>query len=116
MPKSGPGTKIVAPAYCGSGGERFSVRPRSVRRQNASPSTIRSAGWFRSTTRFVAGSQNFQQAAYVLQPEDQVGEDGVRYLYAFGTPSGRAGSVYVSRVAEGSVTDLSKYEYWDGAK
>ncbi|KUI36924.1 hypothetical protein AU195_16815 [Mycobacterium sp. IS-1496] len=79
------------------------------------PSTIRSAGWFRSTTRYVPGSQNFQQAAYVLQPEDQVGEDGVRYLYAFGTPSGRAGSAYISRVAEGSVTDLSKYEYWDGS-
>ncbi|WP_185295986.1 DUF4185 domain-containing protein [Mycolicibacterium litorale] len=80
------------------------------------PSTIRSAGWFRSTTRYVPGSQNFQQAAYVLQPEDQVGEDGIRYLYAFGTPSGRAGSAYLSRVAEGSVTDLSKYEYWDGSK
>lgn len=80
------------------------------------PSTIRSAGWFRSTTRYVPGSQNFQQAAYVLQPEDQVGEDGIRYLYAFGTPSGRSGSAYLSRVAEGSVTDLSKYEYWDGSK
>jgi hypothetical protein len=80
------------------------------------PSTIRSAGWFRSTTRYVPGSQNFQQAAYVLQPEHQVGEDGVRYLYSFGTPSGRAGSAYLSRVAEGSVTDLSKYEYWDGKK
>lgn len=78
------------------------------------PSTIRSAGWFRSTTRYVPGNQNFQQAAYVLQPEDQVGEDGIRYLYAFGTPSGRAGSAYLSRVAEDSVTDLSKYEYWNG--
>jgi hypothetical protein len=78
------------------------------------PSTIRSAGWFRSSTPYVAGSQNFQQAAYVLEPEDQVGTDGIRYLYAFGTPSGRQGSAYLSRVAEGSVTDLSQYEYWDG--
>ncbi|ULN45662.1 DUF4185 domain-containing protein [Mycolicibacterium goodii] len=78
------------------------------------PSTIRSAGWFRSSTLYVPGSQNFQQAAYVLQPEDQVGEDGIRYLYAFGTPSGRAGSAYLSRVPEDAVTDLSKYEYWDG--
>ncbi len=78
------------------------------------PSTIRSAGWFRSSTPYVAGSQNFQQAAYVLQPEDQVGADGVRYLYAFGTPSGRQGSAYLSRVAEGDVTDLSQYEYWNG--
>ena len=80
------------------------------------PSTIRSAGWFKSSTRYVAGSQNFQQMAYVLQPEDQIGEDGIRYVYAFGTPSGRAGSAHLSRVAEGSMTDLSQYEYWDGNK
>jgi len=54
--------------------------------------------------------------AYVLQPEDQVAEGDPRYLYAFGTPSGRAGSAYLSRVAEGSATDLSKYEYWDGGR
>lgn len=80
------------------------------------PSTIRSAGWLRSSTAYRAGDQNFQQMAYVLQPEDQVAEGDPRYLYAFGTPSGRAGSAYLSRVAEGSVTDLSKYEYWDGKK
>ncbi|OBB60490.1 hypothetical protein A5757_10245 [Mycobacterium sp. 852013-51886_SCH5428379] len=79
------------------------------------PSTIRSAGWFRSSTPYVAGNQNFQQFAYVLQPEDQVPENGIRYLYAFGTPSGRAGSAYLSRVPEGSITDLSRYEYWNGS-
>ena len=79
------------------------------------PSTIRSAGWFRSSTRYVAGSQNFQQVAYVLQPADQVPDGGTQYLYAFGTPSGRAGSAYLSRVPAGSVTDLSTYEYWDGS-
>ncbi|MET0699159.1 MAG: DUF4185 domain-containing protein [Mycobacterium sp.] len=78
------------------------------------PSTIRSASWFGSSTLYVPGSQNFQQAAYVLQPEDQVGADGVRYLYAFGTPSGRGGSAYLSRVAQDSVTDLTKYQYWNG--
>lgn len=77
-------------------------------------STIRSAGWFRSSTPYVAGSQNFQQAAYVLQPEDQVAPGEDRYLYAFGTPSGRAGSAYLSRVPAEELTDLSKYEYWDG--
>ncbi len=80
------------------------------------PSTIRSAGWLRSSTPYRAGDQNFQQMAYVLQPEDQVAEGDPRYLYAFGTPSGRAGSAYLSRVAEGDVTDLSKYDYWDGNK
>jgi hypothetical protein len=78
------------------------------------PSTIRSSGWFKSSTPYRPGDQNFQQMAYVLQPEDQVAEGDPRYLYAFGTPSGRAGSAYLSRVAEGDVTDLSKYEYWDG--
>ncbi|ANW65584.1 hypothetical protein BCA37_20230 [Mycobacterium sp. djl-10] len=80
------------------------------------PSTIRSAGWMRSSTPYRAGDQNFQQMAYVLQPEDHVAEGEPRYLYAFGTPSGRAGSAYLSRVAEGDVTDLSKYDYWDGNK
>jgi hypothetical protein len=79
-------------------------------------SSIRSAGWFRSSTPYRPGDQNFQQMAYVLQPEDQVAEGDPRYVYAFGTPSGRAGSAYLSRVAEGDITDVSKYEYWDGNK
>jgi hypothetical protein len=78
------------------------------------PSTIRSDSWFGSSTPYVPGSQNFQQAAYVLEPEDQVGDDGVRYLYAFGTPSGRAGAAYLSRVPEGDINDLSQYQYWNG--
>lgn len=78
-------------------------------------STIRSAGWFRSSTPYVAGNQNFQQMAYVLQPEDQVAPGDIRYLYAFGTPAGRAGSAYLSRVPEGAITDLGQYEYWDGS-
>ncbi len=78
-------------------------------------STVRSAGWFRSSTRYRAGDQNFQQMAYVLEPESQVAPGGTRYLYAFGTPAGRAGSAFLSRVPEASVTDLSQYEYWDGS-
>jgi hypothetical protein len=78
-------------------------------------STVRSAGWFRSSTPYRAGDQNFQQAAYVVQPADKVPTGGTQYLYAFGTPSGRAGSAFVSRVAVGSETDLKNYEYWDGS-
>ena len=78
-------------------------------------STVRSAGWFRSSTPYRAGDQNFQQMAYVLQPESQVASTGgVRYVYALGTPAGRAGSAFLSRVPESSITDLSKYDYWDG--
>lgn len=78
-------------------------------------STIRSAGWFRSSTPYRAGDQNFQQMAYVLQPEDKVVEGQPRYVYAFGTPSGRAGSAFLSRVPENALTDLAQYEYWDGS-
>ena len=78
------------------------------------PSTVRSAGWFRSSTRYRAGDQNFQQAAYVLQPESKVEPGGTRYVYAFGTPAGRTGSAFLSRVPEGAMTDLAQYEYWDG--
>ena len=78
------------------------------------PSTVRSAGWFRSSTPYRAGDQNFQQMAYVLQPESKVTPGGPRYVYAFGTPSGRAGSAFLSRVPESAITDLGQYEYWDG--
>ncbi|MEZ5130486.1 MAG: DUF4185 domain-containing protein [Mycobacterium sp.] len=77
-------------------------------------STVRSAGWFRSSTRYRAGDQNFQQMAYVLEPESKVAPGETRYIYAFGTPSGRAGSAFLSRVPEGAITDLSQYDYWDG--
>ena len=53
---------------------------------------------------YVAGNQNFQQGAFV--------RPGDGYVYSFGTPSGRGGSAYVSRVPEGSVQDLTQYEYW----
>jgi hypothetical protein len=79
-------------------------------------STIRSAGWFRSSTRYRAGDQNFQQMAYVLQPESKVAEGEPRYVYAFGTPAGRQGSAFLSRVPEAAVTDLGQYEYWDGER
>ena len=78
------------------------------------PLTVRSAGWFRSSTRYRAGDQNFQQAAYVLQPESKVEPGAARYVYAFGTPAGRTGSAFLSRVPEGAMTDLGQYEYWDG--
>jgi hypothetical protein len=78
------------------------------------PSSVRSAGWFRSSTRYRAGDQNFQQMAYVLQPESKVASGDPRYVYAFGTPAGRAGSAFLSRVPEGAITDLGQYEYWDG--
>ncbi|RZL75332.1 MAG: DUF4185 domain-containing protein [Rhodococcus sp. (in: high G+C Gram-positive bacteria)] len=46
----------------------------------------------------------FQQSAYVL------GQDG-RYLYQFGTPNGRFGDAFVSRVAPDQIENLDAYEY-----
>jgi hypothetical protein len=39
---------------------------------------------------------------------------GERYVYVYGTPSGRHGSAYVARVSESDVTNLQDYEYWSG--
>ena len=46
----------------------------------------------------------FQQSAYVL------GRDG-KYLYQFGTPNGRFGDAFVSRVAPNDIENLDAYEY-----
>ncbi len=77
--------------------------------------TIRPAGYFRSSTNYQAGDQNFQQMAYVVQPVSKVAPGQTQYVYAFGTPAGRAGSAYLSRVPENAVTDLKQYQYWDGS-
>ena len=76
--------------------------------------TVRAAGYFRSTAAYRAGDQNFQQMAYVVQPASKVAPGDTQYVYAFGTPSGRAGSAYLSRVPQNAVTDLKQYQYWDG--
>jgi hypothetical protein len=54
-----------------------------------------------------AGNEKFQMAAF-LKPGP-----GDPYIYSFGTPNGRGGAAFVSRVAPGLVPDLSKYEYWN---
>ena len=104
-----------APGYWTTNYSAISMYNPTTDKWELQPSSVRSAGWFRSSTPYVAGSQNFQQAAYVLQPESKVAPGGTRYVYAFGTPSGRAGSAFLSRVPEGEITDLAQYEYWDGS-
>ncbi|MGU3436387.1 DUF4185 domain-containing protein [Actinomycetes bacterium M1A6_2h] len=74
--------------------------------------------WFSepSTLRFNSGvpipgteqlNARFQQAAFVR------GNDGK--VYQYGTPNGRLGSVFVSRVAPDAMLDLNRYEYFTGA-
>ncbi|MCG5431954.1 DUF4185 domain-containing protein [Mycobacterium sp. MYCO198283] len=80
-------------------GENWGIYPSSVRLAGAD----RVAGG-----RFMPGNENFQQGAF-LKPGP-----GDGYLYSFGTPAGRSGSAYLSRVVPADVANLTKYEYWNG--
>ena len=95
-------TNYSAIAYSDDNGQNWTVAPQ----------TIRAASWLRSSTPFVYGDQNFQQGAFVVPPADS---PDAGYVYSFGTPSGRMGSAYVSRVPQADILDLTKYEYWNGS-
>jgi len=79
-------TNYSAMAYSTDNGENWTIAPQSVR-QN----------W--------GGNANFQQAALV--------RPGDGYVYSYGTPNGRGGAAYISRVAEADILDVSKYEYYN---
>ena len=94
-------TNYAAVAYSDDNGQNWTT----------APSSIRASANYRTTKGYVSGNQNFQQSAYVLPP---AGSADTGYVYAFGTPSGRGGTVYLSRVNQASVLDQTKYEYWNG--
>jgi hypothetical protein len=50
-------------------------------------------------------TDNFQQSALA---------DSGGYVYKYGTPNGRSGNAYVSRVPESGILTPSAYQYWDG--
>jgi hypothetical protein len=79
-------TNYSALAVSYDNGETFTSVPRTMRPNDG-------------------GNRNFQMGAFVKN-------DG--YIYSFGTPQGRQGSAYVSRVLEPHVFELEKYEYWNG--
>ena len=77
------------------------------------PASIRTAAAGRATVPYVAGNDKFQQMAFVKPPADSPdAEQG--WVYAYGTPAGRGGTIYLSRVQETQIGDTTKYEYWDG--
>jgi hypothetical protein len=80
-------TNYSAIAYSVDNGENWEIAPTSVR-----------------TNSPYSGNKNFQQAAFVM------GSDG--YVYAYGTPNGRGGAAYVSRVLPKDILDVSKYQYY----
>lgn len=93
-------TNFSAIAVSPDNGENWGVYPSSVRA--GAPGSVEKAA-------YVPGNENFQQGAF-LRPGP-----GDPYLYFFGTPSGRGGPAFVSRVAPGGVQDLRKYEYWSSS-
>ncbi|TRW85453.1 DUF4185 domain-containing protein [Mycolicibacterium sp. 018/SC-01/001] len=84
-------TNYSAIGYSVDNGENFTIDPKSIR-----------------TNSFLSGNKNFQQSAFVK------GDDG--YIYMYGTPNGRQGAAYLSRVAPEDILDPSKYEYYKAAK
>ena len=82
-------TNFSAIAMSSDNGETWGVYPGTIRTPDG-------------------GNEKFQMGAF-LKPGP-----GDPYLYSFGTPNGRGGSAFVSRVPPNLVPDLTKYEYWDG--
>jgi hypothetical protein len=52
-----------------------------------------------------SGTNRFQQQAFVRNGG---------YVYVYGTPSGRSGSLYLARVPEAQMLTQSAYQYWNG--
>jgi hypothetical protein len=105
-------TNYSAIAYSTDGGETWTVDPE----------TVRSSGWLRSSKAYVPGDEHFQQNALVYgnpdDPDTWTAPEGdpnrERYVYVYGTPSGRQGSAYLARVPESQLPQLDKYQYWTG--
>ena len=80
-------TNYSAIAYSTDNGENWTIAPSSVRYNSP-----------------LGGNKNFQQGAFV--------RPGDGYVYMYGTPNGRHGAAYVSRVAEADILDPDQYEYY----
>ncbi|MCV7386203.1 DUF4185 domain-containing protein [Mycolicibacter longobardus] len=90
-------TNYSAIAVSNDNGETWGVYPGTVR--SSSPENVPRA-------HFVPGNEKFQQGAFLR------GNDG--YLYSYGTPAGRGGPAFLSRVPERAIPDVTKYQYWNG--
>ena len=97
-------TNYSAISYSDDNGQNWTVVPKS---------SVRSPASGRSTVSYTSGNENFQMVSFVKPPEGSA-DAAAGYVYAYGTPSGRNGTVYVSRVNEAQILDVSKYQYWDG--
>lgn len=92
-------TNYSAIAASDDNGQNWGIYPGTIRA--AAPNAMPQVG-------YVPGNENFQQGAFV--------RPGDGYVYSYNTPPGRSGSVYLARVGQGYVPDLTKYEYWSGSQ
>lgn len=90
-------TNFSAIAVSPDNGENWGVYPQSVR--PVAPDAV-------ARVPFAAGNENFQMGAFL--------KNGDGYVYSFGTPAGRSGSAYLSRVPQGLISEANRYEYWNG--
>jgi Domain of unknown function (DUF4185) len=90
-------TNYSAIARSNDNGQNWGIFPSTIR--TASADAIPGMA-------FTPGNENFQMGAFMK------GNDG--YIYQFGTPSGRGGAAFLSRVQPNSLPDLTKYQYWNG--
>jgi hypothetical protein len=90
-------TNYSAIAMSPDNGQNWGIYPGTVRA--TAPDSVPGA-------RYVPGNENFQQGAFM--------RSGDGYVYSFGTPSGRGGPAFLSRVPQGFVPDVTKYQYWNG--
>jgi hypothetical protein len=98
-------TNYSAIAYSDDNGQNWTVVP---------PSSVRAARPGSATVPYVSGNQNFQQGAFVKPPEGSP-EATAGWVYSYGTPAGRGGTVYLSRVNQTQILDQTKYQYWNGS-
>jgi len=90
-------TNYSAIARSNDNGQTWGIYPATIR--STSANAVPGAG-------FTPGNEHFQMGAFMK------GNDG--YLYSFGTPPGRGGAAFLSRVPQSAVPDLTKYQYWNG--
>ncbi|KAA8963881.1 DUF4185 domain-containing protein [Mycobacterium sp.] len=90
-------TNYSALAVSRDNGQNWGIYPNTIRA--TSPDAVPGVP-------YVPGNENFQMGAFLRGNDD--------YLYSFGTPSGRGGAIYLARVPQAFVPDLTKYQYWNG--
>ena len=112
-----PGEAGVIPTYGVSVGNRMFLYYMSVQ-QWTSPGhwTLNYSGiaysddqgqsWTRDPAATWPGTSNFGQVSLVHQGG---------YVYVFGIPGGRYGSLRLARVPDGQVLDTPAYQYWNGS-